>query len=164
MRKLIFAIMLLPALFSCNSPSNEEANIKIIEKYVKSVENLDYESMADLLTEDYLGLGPSFGDSIRKEQAITNWKFYSQNLYKKIHYNKSRNAAVIIPDGENKGEWVSNWAELEIEYQDGNKITLWANTNYQITNGKISKSLTFYNEADGLRQMGYVFVPIDLFN
>ena len=164
MRKLIFAIMLLPVLFSCNSENNDEQSIKIIEKYVESVENLDYKSMADLLSDDYLGLGPSFGDSIRKEQAVENWKFYSQNLYKKIHYSKSRNAVVRISDGENKGKWISNWAELEIEYKDGNKITLWANTNYQIIEGKIAKSYTFYNEADGLRQMGYVFIdPKDLY-
>ena len=155
--------MILPLMFSCNSKSNDEANIKLIEGYVSAVENLDYKTMENLLSEDYLGLGPSFGDSIRKDQAVENWKFYSQNLYKKIHYNKSRNASVTIPDGENKGEWVSNWAELEIEYQDGNKITLWSNTNYQIKEGKIIKSYTFYNEADGLRQMGYVFIdPQDL--
>ena len=153
--------MLIPLLFSCN---DDKENIKIVEDYVRSVENLDYKSMEDLLSDDYLGLGPSFGDSIRKEQAVINWKFYSENLYKKIHYNKSRNAIVKITDGENEGSWVSNWAELEIEYQDGKQITLWANTNYQIKNGKIVRSYTFYNEADGLRQMGYVFVPADLFN
>jgi hypothetical protein len=163
MKKIILAIIVLPLIFSCNSKNNDKANIKLIESYVSAVENLDYKTMEDLLSEDYLGLGPSFGDSIRKDQAIENWKFYSQNLYKKIHYNKSRNAVVTILDGENKGEWIANWAELEIEYQDGNKITLWSNTNYQIKNGKITKSLTFYNEADGLRQMGYVFIdPKDL--
>jgi len=163
MRKIIIALMMLPMVFSCSTDNKDKENIKIIENYVKSVENLDYKSMEDLLSDDYLGLGPSFGDSIRKEQAVTNWKFYSQNLYKKIHYNKSRNAIVKIADGENEGSWVANWAELEIEYKDGNKITLWSNTNYQIKDGKIVKSYTFYNEADGLRQMGYVFIdPTDL--
>jgi hypothetical protein len=163
MRKLFFALIALPLLFSCNSSETNDVNIKLIEDYVSAVENLDYKSMEDLLSKDYLGLGPSFGDSIGKEQAIANWKFYSQNLYKKIHYNKSRNATVIVSDGGNAGDWVSNWAELEIEYQDGNEITLWANTIYQIKGGKICKSYTFYNEADGLRQMGYVFLdPQDL--
>lgn len=164
MKELLFVIIFFSMLFSCSSRNNNEKNIELVEKYIYSVENLDYKSMADLLSEDYLGLGPSFGDSIRKEQAVINWKFYSQNIYKKIHYNKSRNAAMIIPDGDNKGEWVSNWAELEIEYQDGKNITLWSNTNYLIKDGKITKSIIFYNEADGLRQMGHVFVPIDLFN
>ncbi len=163
MRKFIYSLLLVPFLFSCNTDNKDEENIKLIETYINSVENLDYKSMEALLADDYLGLGPSFGDSIKKEQAVTNWKFFSQNLYKKIHYNKSRNAIVKIKDGENEGDWVSNWAELEIEYKDGNKITLWANSTYQIKAGKIVKSYTFYNEADGLRQMGFFFIhPSDL--
>jgi hypothetical protein len=81
------------------------------------------------------------------------------NLYKKIHYNRSKSAAVYIPDGDAKGNWVGNRAELEIEYQDGNSVTIWANSNYLIENGKIVRSLTFYNEADALRQLGYKIVP-----
>jgi len=162
MRKLIFVLMVIPLLFSCNCNENSnDDNIEIIKKYVQSVENLDYNTMASLLDENYLGLGPSFGDSINKTRALETWKFNSENLYKKIHYNKSRNATVIIPDGDNTGNWVSNWAELEIEYKDGNQITLWANTVYQLKNGKITKSYTFYNEADGLRQLGYVFINPD---
>ena len=161
MKKIFFAVMLIPILFSCNSTNNNEQNIKLVEEYIKSVENLNYDSMASMLGDNYLGLGPSYGDSINKVNALESWKFNSENLYEKIHYNKSRNATVIIADGENTGEWVSNWAELEIEYKDGNEITLWANTVYQLKDGKIIKSYTFYNEADGLRQLGYVFIDPD---
>ena len=63
-----------------------------------------------------------------------------------------------------QGEWVSNWAELDITYKNGQgEVTIWANAIYLIENGKIVKSITFYNEADALRQMGYVFInPNDL--
>jgi hypothetical protein len=38
-----------------------------------------------------------------------------------------------------------------------------ANTIYQIKDNKIVKSYTFYNEADVLEQLGYVFInPNDL--
>ena len=119
--------------------------------------------MESLLDDSYYGYGPSYGDSIGKEQAVVHWKQNVKNLYKKIKYNKSRNIAVTIKTGNNKGEWVSNWGELHIVYKDDRHVTLWANTIYKIDNGKIVKSLTFYNEADALKQLGYVFInPNDL--
>ncbi|MCK5103987.1 MAG: hypothetical protein KAR17_14280, partial [Cyclobacteriaceae bacterium] len=85
-----------------------------------------------------------------------------ENLYKSIRYSRSRNIAVEIKDGPNKGNWVSNWAELNIAYQNGKgPVTIWTNTTYQIENGKITKSYTVYNEADVLRQLGYVFINLN---
>ncbi len=114
--------------------------------------------MESLLDDSYYGFGPSYGDSINKDQAVINWKYNVEHLYKSIKYNKSRNAAVIITTGDNQGEWVSNWGELHIVYKDDRHVTLWANTTYKIENGKIVKSYTFYNEADALEQLGYVFI------
>lgn len=155
----IYLLFVLPLFFSCaHSNRSAEKNIALVEKYVQAVENLDYEAMALLLDDAYLGLGPSYGDSIRKSEAVENWKFSSEYIYERIKYNKSRNAAVIIYDGENKGEWVSNWAELTIYYRwTETPVTLWTNSIYQIENGKIIKSYTFYNEADAYRQLGFGF-------
>ena len=157
MRQLVYSLLFIPLFFSCSSNNNDK-NIKIIEAYVTSVEDLDYKTMESLLADDYIGMGPSFGDSINKKDAVENWKYYSEHLYKKIFYQKSRNANVIIKGSINEGEWVSNWAELEIEYLNGKKVSIWANTVYQLKDGKIIKSYTFYNEWDALRQMGYVYI------
>jgi len=148
---------------NCSSESmNSGGNVALVEKYVQAVENLDYETMAALLDENYKGFGPSYGDSINKANAVENWKYSSENIYKSIKYNRSRNASITIHDGENKGEWVSNWAELTINYQWTEiPVTLWANTIYRIENGKIIKSYTFYNEADAYRQLGYGFVDLN---
>ncbi len=165
MKKFIYVFLLLPAIVSCNSGNNNSAkNIALIEKYVRSVEQLNYSTMESLLDDDYFGYGPSYGDSIGKVQAVENWKDNVENLYESIKYNKSRNAAVTITTGDNQGEWVSNWGELHIVYKNGKgEVTLWANTTYQISNGKIIKSYTFYNEADALSQLGYVFInPNDI--
>lgn len=143
-----------------NTEKLQNDNIKLVTSYVKAVENLDYEAMENFLDDNYLGLGPSYGDSITKNEAIANWKWNVENLYESIHYDRSRLAAVTIPDGEGKGEWVANWAELTIVYKNGvGSVTIWANTDYMIKNGKIVRSLTFYNEADALRQLGYTFLP-----
>ncbi len=164
MKKLLIAFAFIPLLFSCSSQKdNSKQNIALIEKYVQSVENLDYTVMASLLDDNYFGFGPSFGDSINKAQAVEGWKYNSRNLYKSITYQRSRNTAVTVPDGDNKGEWVSNWGELHIVYKNNEgEVTIWANTIYKIANGKIVKSYTFYNEADALKQLGFVFVPTNL--
>ena len=165
MRKLIFVLLVSSLVIGCSSADkNDEANVSLIEKYVQSVEDLDYKTMESLLDENYLGFGPSFGDSVRKTEAVKNWKQNVENLYEKIEYQKSRNVSVTITTGANQGEWVSNWAELRVTYkEERGEVTIWANTIYLIENNKIIKSYTFYNEADALRQLGYVFInPNDL--
>jgi ketosteroid isomerase-like protein len=141
-----------------------QKNVELIDRYVNAVEDLDYKAMEELLADDYLGLGPSYGDSIRKPEAIANLKANVENLYQSIDYDRHRNMAVTVPDGPEQGEWVSNWAELTIVYkEDQKKVKLWTNTIYKIREGKIVKSMTFYNEADALEQLGYVFInPNDL--
>ncbi len=69
-----------------------------------------------------------------------------------------QNAPVKINNGPNKGDWVSSWAELSISYKSNETLIIWANTVYKVENNKIVKSLTFYNEADAYRQLGYVFI------
>lgn len=161
MKKIILLSVLSMCLFACTSTyeKKQNENIELVKSYVKAVENLDFESMGNFLDENYLGMGPSYGDSIRKNEALENWKWSVENLYEKIHYNRSRFASVSIPDGDNKGDWVANWAELNIIYKNSRgSAIVWTNTNYLIENGKIVRSLTFYNEADVLRQMGYEMV------
>lgn len=164
MRKLIIVFALITVCFGCSvKKDNAEANVALIEKYVQSVEDLDYTVMESLLDDNYWGFGPSYGDSINKAQAVAGWKYNAENLYESIKYQRSRNTAVTIKNGDNKGEWVSNWGELNIVYKnDKGKVIIWANTIYKIANGKIVKSYTFYNEADALRQLGYVIIKNDL--
>jgi len=162
---LPFALLLLALMASCKEGSdNSQANVDLIEQYIAAVEAVDVNAMQAVLHDNYIGLGPSYGDTIRKEAALANWQNNIDNLYESINYNRSRNIAVHITSGDNQGDWVSNWAELEITYKDGRgTVTIWTNSIYQIENNQIVKSYTFYNEADALRQLGYVFIhPNDL--
>jgi hypothetical protein len=131
----------------------------LIEKYVSAVANLDYGAMDELLDDNYVGFGPSHNDSVTKERALSNWKNNVENLYKSISFSRSRNLASFVPDGPNAGNWVSNWSEMTIVYKkDEKQVTLWVNTIYKIDDNKIIRSYTFYNEADVLEQLGYVFI------
>ena len=161
LKPTIFILLAFGLLWSCNpSGVNQEENLALIEKYVQAVENLDYETMASCLDENYIGLGPSHNDSITKQDALINWKHNVENLYESIKYLKSRNIAVTLTEGDNPGNWVSNWAELQIKYKSGESVVVLVNSTYLIENAKIVKSFTFYNEADVLEQLGYVFINL----
>lgn len=165
MKNIILALLVMTIMVGCsNSNENAENNIALIEKYIQAVEDLDFTAMETILSDDYVGLGPSINDSIGKRDAVDNWKQNVENLYESISYNRSRVLAITITSGDNQGDWISNWAELNIVYKaDKKSVTIWANTVYQIENNKIVKSYTFYNEADVLEQLGYVFInPNDL--
>lgn len=165
MKNIILALLVMTIMVGCsNSNENAENNIALIEKYIQAVEDLDFTAMETVLSDDYVGLGPSINDSIGKRDAVDNWKQNVENLYESISYNRSRVLAITITSGDNQGDWISNWAELNIVYKaDKKSVTIWANTVYQIENNKIVKSYTFYNEADALEQLGYVFInPNDL--
>jgi ketosteroid isomerase-like protein len=158
--KHAFLFLLVPIVFACGS-KNHDANIAVVKQYVAAVENLDYVAMEDLLADNYQGYGPSVGDTIGKIAAVENWKKNVEDLYEKIEYTRSQFAGVTITEGPNQGDWVANWAELKIGYKDGSNVTTWANSNYLVENGRIVKSLTFYNEADILEQLGYVFINLN---
>ncbi len=162
--KKYLLFMFIPFLFSCSPMADQSIeNIAVVEQYIEAVENLDYDAMEALLDDNYFGYGPSYGDSIGKAQAVESWKYNVLNLYESIDYKRSRSFAVVVDDGYNQGEWVSNWGELVITYKSKESVSLWANTIYQIKNSKIVKSYTFYNEADALEQLGFVFVHLDDF-
>ena len=148
---------MLILIISCSSPARQaEEDIALIESYVEAVENLDYQAMESYLADAYTGFGPSYGDSIDKAGALENWRYNVEHLYEEIDYRRSRSVAVTVSSGENRGEWVSNWAELYIRYRNGaGEVTIMANTIYRIEDRKIIRSYTFYNEADALRQLGY---------
>lgn len=161
-KHVLFALLLLPFLLNCSSESgSSQEDVAIVEKYIKAVETLDYTTMENLLADDYTGFGPSYNDSTNKEQALENWKFNVEHFYKEIEYRKIQAAPVTISSGPNKGNWVSSWAELSITYLNNDNIIIWANTVYKVEDGKIVKSLTFYNEADAYRQLGYMFFNAD---
>ena len=127
-------------VFSCHSTSNQQkANIALVQRYVQSVENLIFNTMDQLLADDYLGFGPSANDFIGKEQALTGWKENIEHLYKKIEYSRSQYAGISIKEGESQGDWAANWAEQTIDYKNDN-VKIWGNSNYKIENGEIVRS------------------------
>ena len=162
MKQLIVLLIISITLFACTSSADqkEKANLAIAQKYMQAVESKNVAIMDSLLAENYIGYGPSVGDSTNKEQAIINWKDNVDNLYESIKYTRHKELAVTVTEGEAVGDWVLNWALLTIKYKAGSvPVQLWVNAVYRIENGKIVQSRTFYNEADVLRQLRYMITP-----
>jgi ketosteroid isomerase-like protein len=158
MKKLIFLAAIGIMLFACTSNDNkkEAENLAIARKYMTAVENSDIATMEALLADNYMGYGPSVGDSINKADAISNFKYNAENLYESFEYTRHTEVAVTVDEGAAAGDWALNWAYLTIKYRDGRgPINLWVNVVYKIENGQIVFTRTFYNEADALRQLGF---------
>jgi len=162
MKQLIVLVITCISLFACTSTTDkkEKANLAIAQKYMQAVESKNVALMDSLLADNYIGYGPSVGDSTDKEQAILSWKDNSENLYESIKYTRHKELAVTVKEGEAVGDWVLNFALLTIKYKVGSEpVQLWVNVVYRIENGKIVQSRTFYNEADVLRQLHYMIIP-----
>ena len=164
MKQLILLTAIIVSLFSSTSCADkkESESLAIAKRYMEAVETNNVAIMDSLLADNYMGYGPSVGDSTNKTDAIENWKYNAANLYESIKYTRHQNIAVTITekDEADPGDWVSNWAYLTIKYKDGRgPVNAWVNAVYKIENGKIVRSRTFYNEADVLRQLGYTMQP-----
>ena len=157
MKNFIQFVFIIFILAACASPdkNQKDTDMALVKNYVAAVESLNYEAMGNCLADNYMGLGPSYGDTIYKKEAIESWKYNSVNLYEKIEHTRARFAHVNIADGPSKGDWVACWSELKITYKNGKSVMIWANSDYMVENGKIIRTITLYNEADALRQLGY---------
>lgn len=158
---IIFAIIgIFLAACTSSAEKKEKENLAIARKYMKAVETKNISVIDSLLADNYMGYGPSIGDSINKEGAVLNTKFLMDNLYETFEYTRHIEMAVTVKEGDAAGDWVLNWAYLTIKYKDGRgPVNLWVNIVYRIENGKIMHSRTFYNEADAMRQLGYSMLP-----
>ena len=165
MKQLIFLAAIGMSVFSCAPAADklEKENLAIAKKYMEAVETKNAALMDSLLADNYMGYGPSIGDSTDKANAIANFKYNSENLYESLEYTRHKEIAVTVTEGAAIGDWVLNWVYLTIKYKDGRgPVHAWVNIIYRIENGKIVHSRTFYNEADVMRQLGYKMVPAEV--
>ena len=162
MKQLLLLIVISISLYSCkeDTGNKKKENLAIAKKFMEAVETKNSSVMDSLLSENYIGYGPSVGDSTTKAEAIKAFTFNAENLYESFEYTRHKELAVSVKEGEALGDWVLNWAYLTIKYKDGRgPINLWVNAVYRIEDGKIVQSRTFYNEADALRQLGFSIEP-----
>ncbi len=164
MKNVMMMIVAVVLLTACdNNKAQKEkaaANVALIGDFLDAIEKKDYESMGEMLAENYMGYGPSVYDSINKEQRIEAWKFNSVNVYESIDFKALQLLPAFVDEGPSAGEWISGWANLELWFKNADiPVNIWVNTVYKIEGGKIARSRTFMNEADVMKQMGLPTFP-----
>jgi len=161
MKQLILIATITIGFISCTNSDDDKQkkHLAIAKKYMEAVETGNAATMDSLLADNYKGYGPSVSDSTDKADAIKNWKYNVENIYESIKYTRHKELAETVTEGNAQGDWVLNWALLTIKYKDGRgPVDVYVSTAYRVENGKIVHSITFYNEADVLRQLGYKMV------
>ena len=112
MKRVILLTVISIGLISCTTSNRkkESENLAIAEKYMEAVETNNPAIMDYLLADNYVGYGPSVGDSTNKADALANWKYNAANLYESIKYTRHQNMALTVKEGEpaDQGDWVSN--------------------------------------------------------
>ncbi|WP_167606464.1 nuclear transport factor 2 family protein [Maribellus sediminis] len=153
---ILFSFMII----SCtNQKQSIRENLEIVEKFQKAFVDHDIETIKSLLADDYVGYGPSIGDSIRKDDALLIWDQNLEYMYDKVEMNVAENIAISNVNVKDGGQWISSWGTLTLKFQNyGNEAVILANQIFLIKDGKIKKTIIFYNEADALRQAGYHYV------
>src|SRR6476469_3165778 len=68
MKQLLTFLCFILFLISCSSKNSGVNNdtIAVVERYEQAVQSKNADSMAALLSDDYMGYGPSFTDSLNK--------------------------------------------------------------------------------------------------
>lgn len=162
-KRIYFLLIVITALLftacSMNKQTNDQQNLKLVQEFEKAFSNHDFDKMGVMLSDSYVGYGPSKADSMGKEDMLLNWKYNVENLYDKLEFEGGQHIEVTVERNGIDQEWVSSWGKLIIKYQNrGTAAEIWSNTIYLIEDGKIEKTYIFYNEADALRQAGFSYV------
>jgi|GEM_PF-5356069 len=160
------ACILLSSLLivSCTPPEDpqiaiDEANTKVVFDYIDAVTNGDIDAMSAALADGYWSYGPAIADSSSKAENIANWTGNWDSLFAKIDYARVASTTESFADGPLAGDWVSDWATITVDYQDGTQTTFRFNGVYRVEGGKITRSTSFYDRADLLTQIGWTLAP-----
>jgi len=165
MKKLSFYLIVMLftiVMASCSTGTTESGiNTDILSvgtKFMNAWHDKDTSAMSRLLADDFIGMGPSSGDSMNKAEALAKWKGIMDHV-DAIDIVGNFNAAAKVSEGDNAGDYVTSWARTNIKYKDGKTVHLTVNYIFRVKDGKINRSISFVNEADSMRQLGYQFVP-----
>ena len=162
----------LVVLFACAigivscSPSNENTiqrkpeNEALVKKYLDALTTGDTSAIEGFLADNYKSYGPKIIDSANREKAVaeakTNWRSHWQS----VDYNRYTMLSATLPEGPNAGDWVLDWGMVTIHSKDKTpSFTVQWHGAFRVKDGKITQEVSFFNEADIFRQLGYTFVP-----
>lgn len=159
MKKVNYIMMVLLGIMIISCTDQNQAiqeSLNVVEKFQMAFQDHDIETIKSVLADDYVGYGPSLSDSIRKDDALLIWENNLDYLYDKVEMNVAENVSISNVEAKGGGLWISSWGTLTLKFQNvSNEAIILANQIFLVKDGKIKKTIIFYNEADALRQAGY---------
>jgi hypothetical protein len=133
------------------NPSAEK-DINVVTDYIDALMGHKMDIAAGLLSDSYIGSGPSFGETETKAEHIAFWKEAHAVRSKQNNDFVSHTFRVI--DGELKGNWVSIWGTYTFTQNDI-EVNLPYQLTAMVTNGKIDVSTIYYDKLAINTAMGY---------
>ena len=158
-----FAIFCM-VIVSCTPPEDpqiaiDEANTKVVFDYINAATTGDIDAMSAALTDGFWSYGPAIADSSSKADNIAGWAANWDSVFTKINYERVATTTKSFAEGPLAGDWVSDWATITVDYQNGSQATFRFNGVYRVEDGKITRSTSFYDRADLLTQIGWELNP-----
>lgn len=135
---------------------NAEADIAVVESFIKHLVSGDLDKARALLTTDYKGSGPSPDDKFNAETVIANWK-------ESIKTEKDRKVEFVtqtfrVASGNLKGDWVSMWGDYTFT-TDGKTVKVPYQYTALVRSGKIATDVVYYDRLYVMQQLGHTLTP-----
>lgn len=130
-------------------------DLKVVAAYLDALMANKMDTAASFLADTYIGGGPGYEETETKTESIESWK--AAHKVRTNQKNDYVSNTVRVIDGDLKGDWVSIWGTYTFTQ---NSITV--NMPYQysamIDNGKIVKSMIYYDKMAINTAMGYELI------
>ncbi|QJP34693.1 hypothetical protein F0365_09960 [Nonlabens sp. Ci31] len=133
------------------NPSGKE-DIKVVTNYIDALMGHKMDIAADLLSDSYVGSGPSFGETETKAEYINFWK--EAHAVRSNQNKDFVSHSFRVVDGNLKGDWVSIWGTYTFT-QNTIEVNLPYPLTAMVTNGKIARSNIYYDKLAINTAMGY---------
>jgi ketosteroid isomerase-like protein len=162
---LSFAITAGAQTASPNKPSykesildnpNAEADIAVVESFVRSLVKGDLDKAKGLIASDYKGVGPSPDDSFTAESLLAAWK-------EKYNAEKDRKVSFVtqtfrVASGDLQGDWVSMWGDYTFT-SNGKTVKVPYQYTALVKSGKIATDIIYYDRLYIMQQLGHTLTP-----
>jgi len=137
-----------------NPTANED--LKVVSDYLDALVNNKMAVVESLLSDGYVGTGPSDGDTETKAEHIANWK--EAHKVRTNEKNEYVTNTFRVLDGDLKGDWVSTWGTYSFR-EDGKDIVLPYQFTADVKDGKIQRSVIYYDNLAVVNALGYTITP-----
>lgn len=133
------------------NPTAEE-DIKVVDDFIDALTANKMDKVASLLTDTYVGAGPAHEETQTKAEYLESWK--KAHEVRTNQKNDFIRQTFRVLEGDLKGDWVSVWGNY-IFTENGITVNLPYQSTLMVDNGKIARSIIYFDRLAVLTAMGY---------